>query len=85
MVHFSDPVYGEIVLHKAMHKDPRRGCVACHACGEVNGNRAICCKTQLPGKQKKPACRDFSDLLGDTAKSISAYSCRVRREGPDYR
>ena len=73
-----------------MQRARKRGCTQCKQCGENNGNRAINCKScgrVLPGKEnkrhKQNTTRNISAL--NSKANINVFSCRVRKEGPDYR
>ena len=72
---------------------PKRGSTECTNCGGRNGNRAVTCKqcgALLPGKQPKRARTisttvEVSALVKGEGIKQRIFSCRVRREGPDYR
>ena len=72
---------------------PKRGSTACLICEERNGNRAVTCRqcsTLLPGKRlkrmKTASTTEVSVLArGTDSMKQRIFSCRVRREGPDYR
>lgn len=73
-----------------MQRARKRGSTQCIQCGENNGNRANNCKNcgrVLPGKenkrQRQNTSRDISTL--NSKANIKVFSCRVRKEGPDYR
>ena len=75
----------------------KRGSTLCGQCGCSNGNKAITCKgcrKLLPRRaEKQPRlavqiCKDVSSLrknLPGAPQSMKILSCRVRREGPDFR
>ena len=77
----------------ASTKAPKRGCTICSECGESNGNRALKCKScgiWMQGKtSKRPKLSSLSQevTVCNTASegNVRTFSCRVRREGPDYR
>ena len=75
----------------------KRGSSLCEGCGVSNGNRAVTCKgcnEVLTTKTKRPK----SDLVAHHSSNVtllldeesrkevaSAYSTRIRPQGPDYR
>ena len=79
-----------------MENKRKRGSTLCEHCGCSNGNRAFTCKVchkPLPGRAEKiprlaKQSRDVSALtagLPGVPCNTRVFSCRVRREGPDYR
>lgn len=69
---------------------PKRGCTFCSVCGESNGNRAVKCKScgsLMQGKSIKRSRVTLSqEVTSLMVKSgVRAFSCKVRKEGPDYR
>ena len=72
---------------------PKRGCSLCSVCGESNGNRALKCRScgiTMQGKiSKKPKLSSLSQevtaLISVAESNTKIFSCKVRREGPDYR
>lgn len=74
-------------------KAPKRGCTFCSQCGESNGNRALKCKScffqfrDTTSKKAKVTANNITQEISalSEAADLRIFSCKVRREGPDYR